>query len=270
MAIVTPAGFQITSTEPVDSRITLADSASRYALSPFNIYEGLIVYQQDNNTVYTLIDTSSVGNNAGWQELAGGGVTGGTLGYLAVWSGSTSLTTGSLYDDFSGRVGINTTPSYTLDIVGDLRVDGSPGYIYHKQNKTGVVPPTTVTSGSSATLLTFNPRNNSGGDIYKGLFFEYELEVLNSGYLQASRSGILKAAIFYTYSGTYYTAIQTNETTTQEFHIATSDLYVGTENVILALEFNNTGDIDLNCINQIGNSTYTAKIRGEWKLLPLS
>ena len=72
MAITTPAGFRITSTEPVDTRIILANEAARYALQSINVYEGLLVYQQDTQAFWVVTDTGSVGNSAGWTAFGGG------------------------------------------------------------------------------------------------------------------------------------------------------------------------------------------------------
>ena len=69
MAIILPGGFNITNNEPVDARISLADQSTRYALSSANVYEGLQVYQKDNNTIWILTDTANVGNSAGWTQL---------------------------------------------------------------------------------------------------------------------------------------------------------------------------------------------------------
>ena len=75
MAIILPSGFNITNNEPVDARITLADQTARYALSSANVYEGLIVFQQDNNTLFVLTDTTNVGNSNGWTQIQIGAVT---------------------------------------------------------------------------------------------------------------------------------------------------------------------------------------------------
>ena len=69
MAIILPGGFNITNSDPVDARITLADAAARYALSSANVYEGLQVYQRDNNTIWVLVDTTNVANSNGWLQL---------------------------------------------------------------------------------------------------------------------------------------------------------------------------------------------------------
>ena len=69
MAIILPSGFNITNSDPVDARFSLADQTARYALSAANIYEGLLVYQRDTNTIWVLKDTSNVANVNGWEEV---------------------------------------------------------------------------------------------------------------------------------------------------------------------------------------------------------
>jgi len=69
MAITLPSGFNITNNEPVDARFSLADQTARYGLSSANIYEGLVVYQRDNNTLWILVDTNEVSNTNGWQQV---------------------------------------------------------------------------------------------------------------------------------------------------------------------------------------------------------
>lgn len=72
MAIILPGGFNITNNEAVDARFSLADQSARYALSPANVYEGLVVYQRDTNTLWVLVDTSNVSNVNGWNEITFG------------------------------------------------------------------------------------------------------------------------------------------------------------------------------------------------------
>jgi hypothetical protein len=76
MAIILPGGFNITNNEPVDARMSLADQSARYALSSANVYEGLQVYQRDNNTIWVLTDTTNVGNSNGWTQLVIGSLEG--------------------------------------------------------------------------------------------------------------------------------------------------------------------------------------------------
>jgi hypothetical protein len=75
MAIILPSGFNITNSEPVDARFALANQSARYALSAANIYKGLVVFQQDDSTLYVLTDTTNVGNSAGWTQIQIGAVT---------------------------------------------------------------------------------------------------------------------------------------------------------------------------------------------------
>ena len=75
MAIILPGGFNITNSDPVDARFALANQTSRYALSLANVYKGLIVFQQDNSTMWVLTDTTNVGNTNGWTQLQIGAVT---------------------------------------------------------------------------------------------------------------------------------------------------------------------------------------------------
>lgn len=69
MAIILPGGFNITNNEAVDARFSLANQSARYGLSSANVYEGLVVYQQDDNTMWVLVDTTNVANLNGWLQL---------------------------------------------------------------------------------------------------------------------------------------------------------------------------------------------------------
>ena len=75
MAIILPGGFNITNSEPVDARFTVANQSARYALSAANIYKGLVVFQQDDSTMFVLTDTANVGNSNGWTQIQIGAVT---------------------------------------------------------------------------------------------------------------------------------------------------------------------------------------------------
>jgi hypothetical protein len=75
MAIILPGGFNITNSEPVDARFALANQSARYGLSLANVYKGLIVFQQDDSTMWVLTDTANVGNPNGWTQLQIGAVT---------------------------------------------------------------------------------------------------------------------------------------------------------------------------------------------------
>lgn len=75
MAIILPGGFNITNSDPVDARFALANQTARYALSSANIYKGLVVFQQDDSTMWVLTDTANVGNSNGWTQIQIGAVT---------------------------------------------------------------------------------------------------------------------------------------------------------------------------------------------------
>jgi hypothetical protein len=64
-----PSGFNILNTDPVDARITVADRSARLGFSSANVYEGLVVYQQDNNQLYVLRDTTNWNNDNGWKVV---------------------------------------------------------------------------------------------------------------------------------------------------------------------------------------------------------
>lgn len=75
MPYTLPQGFQIGNTDPIDSRITVADAAARKGFSTANVFEGLIVYQQDTNEVYVLTDPANVSQDSAWTEIGSGGGT---------------------------------------------------------------------------------------------------------------------------------------------------------------------------------------------------
>jgi hypothetical protein len=70
MAIILPSGFNITNIDPIDSRFTVATQAARLGFSAANVYNGLIVFQQDTNELYVLTNTGSYNSVTGW-ELVG-------------------------------------------------------------------------------------------------------------------------------------------------------------------------------------------------------
>ena len=115
MAIILPGGFNITNNEPVDARITLADESTRYALSSANVYEGLIVFQQDNNTIWVLTDTSNVANSNGWTQVQIGSVSSNLPS--GVVSGSDQVTS-SLDSRY-----VNETDFTSFSSSVDLRLD---------------------------------------------------------------------------------------------------------------------------------------------------
>jgi hypothetical protein len=268
MGIGIITNFDVNASKNIDSRlgpyVDIAQATG--SINPLSRYIGMTVIITGSGAPVEYWFNPTTANTDLVLKSGGGSVTGGASNYIAVWSGSTALTTGSLYNDTNG-VGINnTSPSYSLDINGGLRVTGSSGLIYHQNHKHGAINTTSVTSGSSVTLLEFGYNNNNYPPYYRGLFFDYEIEVIYNSDMKASRSGTLKATIFYKSLGNALTAIQTTENSTPEYHYATSDQYIGTENIVLSVT-NTNNQIQLVCSNRINDNQYSSTIRGEWKLL---
>ena len=69
MAINLPGGFSILNLDPIDARFVVADQSERLGFSSANVYEGLLVYQEDNNKLYVLTDTSNYNQTSGWTEV---------------------------------------------------------------------------------------------------------------------------------------------------------------------------------------------------------
>ena len=109
MAIVLPSGFNITNNEPVDARLSVANQTARLGFSAANVYEGLVVYQQDTNELYVLIDIASYNSTVGWQ-LVGSNVNTGSL----VTTSSFNAWTGSASSIFYGTASFATTASFTV------------------------------------------------------------------------------------------------------------------------------------------------------------
>ena len=83
MAINIIQGYAPSTTEPIDSRQTTTNQTSRYAIPSFNAYNGMIVYQNDTQVLWVLIDINNIDNSAGWQQVGSGAGDvgfGGTIG----------------------------------------------------------------------------------------------------------------------------------------------------------------------------------------------
>ena len=69
MPYTLPQGFQIGNQDPIDSRITVADAGARKGFSVNNVFEGLIVYQQNTDELYVLTDPANVDTDAAWSKI---------------------------------------------------------------------------------------------------------------------------------------------------------------------------------------------------------
>ena len=113
MAIILPGGFNITNNEAVDARFSLASQSARYALSSANIYEGLIVYQQDTNTLWVLTNTAQVANENGWEQIIQA-----NTGAFQIYATYTDLTNVSAHNFTNGQIVyvVDTNTLYQADV----------------------------------------------------------------------------------------------------------------------------------------------------------
>jgi hypothetical protein len=151
MAIILPSGFNITNVDPVDARFSVADQSTRLGFSAANVYEGLVVYQQDTNELYVLINTGSYNSTAGWQ-LVGSNI---STGSFAI--------TGS--NQFVGSQGITGS----LFLIGSSSFVSTPSYqtndFFLVRNSTTTLKVVTgglqVSSSAQTPLQVFDQNNNS-------------------------------------------------------------------------------------------------------------
>ena len=129
MAIILPSGFNITNVDPIDARFSVSNQTARLGFSAANVYEGLVVYQQDTNELYVLTNTGSYNSTGGW-TLVGSG------------AGSTFMATGSV--------------TSSVDVSGDIFIIRSASYNPFTVSGTGL----TTISGSAANLFLIKNASN--------------------------------------------------------------------------------------------------------------
>jgi hypothetical protein len=154
MAIILPSGFDITNVDPIDSRFTVATQDARLGFSAANVYEGLVVYQQDTNELYVLINTGSYNLSAGWQ-LVGKDIPTGSF-----------ATTGS--NRFNGNQIITGSVTSTLGFTGSLQ--GTSSFAINALTASYVNPlrQTVIITGSLQLSSSAGTLNNIGGTTYLG------------------------------------------------------------------------------------------------------
>jgi len=192
MAVTFPVGFNIVGSDPIDSRIVVANQSARLSFSSVNIYEGMLVYQKDNDSLYVLTDTSKWNLNDGWTLV------GPVTAIIAGTNISASSTTGSVTLALSSSVSISDiTASYVTGgtaifnsltgtyINSDL-LSGSSLIIsasaISASNYIGL--PSGLTVGGSDTQIQFN-----SGSVFSGsanLTFDYDTSILSGTTAQFS------------------------------------------------------------------------------------
>jgi len=98
MPINLTTGFKVLNNEPIDTRVSVENQSARLGFNSLNAYEGMLVYQKDNNKVYVLTDTGSINSSAGWTEIG----IGGSVPQLPIWSNGTLSTNTPTGLNFSG------------------------------------------------------------------------------------------------------------------------------------------------------------------------
>ncbi len=68
MGVVIQEAFDVQG-GPIDNRFVVNDQSARYNLGSTVIYEGLVVYQKDTDSLFVLVDTSNKDNTNGWTEI---------------------------------------------------------------------------------------------------------------------------------------------------------------------------------------------------------
>jgi len=142
MATILPSGFSITNVDPIDARFSVSNQAARLGFSAANVYEGLVVYQQDTNELYVLTNTGSYNSTGGWTLVGGGGgsapditsvtgtttITDATAGtnYVYLASGTFTITLPTAVSNTSIYTIKNTgTGTISIDGNGAQTIDGS-------------------------------------------------------------------------------------------------------------------------------------------------
>ncbi len=165
MAIILPSGFVITNNEPVDSRLSVADSASRFSLSVNNVYEGITVYERDTNIIYVLTDATAPSSASSWQSLISN--TSSSIATSASYSvtssyalSGTGLFSGSFSGSFqgngsgltdipaSGIVGLNLSQIASGSVTASIAPDTG----FQVNTNTTITGSLIVTSGVTASL----------------------------------------------------------------------------------------------------------------------
>jgi hypothetical protein len=160
MAIILPSGFNITNTDPVDARFTVANQAARYALAPANIYPGLLVYQQDVRLTFLLVDTSNVANANGWMTMLTGGS---SISGSQTISGSL-IVLGSITGSLQGTASYALTASYVENAGNSFSI--STGSIVASVN----TDTSSIFLIQSASLSFLNISSNSNLTVNSDLF----------------------------------------------------------------------------------------------------
>tara|TARA_Y100000385_G_scaffold191545_1_gene198075 strand:+ start:807 stop:1334 length:528 start_codon:yes stop_codon:yes gene_type:complete len=175
MPYTLPQGFQIGNTDPVDSRITVADATARKGFSVNNVFEGLIVYQQDTDELYVLTDPANVSQDSAWTEIGSGGGTNITNpGDNRVLT-SDGTSTGILAEEHMLFTGSLLSISSSIEITGST---GTTPFIIKLDDGNGQAEKIKVNNEGVLTLGNLNtaPTAITGGLYYSNGSFYMGIE----------------------------------------------------------------------------------------------
>ena len=150
MAITLPSGFNITNNEPGDGRVVVANQSARLGFSAANVYKGMLVFQQDTQELYTLINNASPSVNSSWVKL----VTAGTTNeYSGSFSGSFQGDGAGLTNvPASGVVGLNLTQIATSDVTASVQNSSNIFTVTSASQEVFNISDQGILSGSGANL----------------------------------------------------------------------------------------------------------------------
>jgi hypothetical protein len=171
MAINVIQGYNPSTTEPIDSRQLVANQATRYTITTFNAYNGLIVYQEDTKVLWVLNDITNIGNSNGWSQVGGGGT---VFSSQIGTSASSSLFTvnpstyRTIYVNYYLQYNASNLdkPSRTGQIQVTIPFQYTTEQVYYTEQTTEVNPPTHYKSefsiNTEQAVISFSYDGSSG------------------------------------------------------------------------------------------------------------
>ena len=148
MAIILPGGFNITNSDPVDARITVADQTARLSFSVANVYEGLVVFQRDTNQLYVLTDSVNPEVNDSW-ALISAAQEGAALSGISAGDGISGGGSSGNVD-----VSLDTGSNHFISGVIDLSIFQQTGSYYSTTNELQVTGSLTLRKDNSGDALS--------------------------------------------------------------------------------------------------------------------
>ena len=148
MAIILPGGFNITNSDPVDARITVADQTARLSFSVANVYEGLVVFQRDTNQLYVLTDSVNPENNDSW-ALISAAQEGAALAAVSAGDGISGGGSSGTVD-----VSLDTGSNHFITGVIDLSIFQQTGSYYSTTNELQVTGSLTLRKDDSGDAIS--------------------------------------------------------------------------------------------------------------------